>query len=457
MNHNPLLEARSYTHSVPFDVHTWSDHPESNTFVDRVFADHVEGQWIPKGQASTPKHAKHYLKVLLLHLYVTWKRDPSLSVGVSMKRSNYKKGRLKEIHVSVHTPDLVRHLNALGVIGFRLGQWGGSKARGYQSIIWPGEPLIELFKQSILPEEAVVLPSETDLVRMKAEKPKRLVRFEENELTEASRAVLTGFNQLIENTQIHLNGSEPARAKKLCYRVFSRESFELGGRVTGGWWQNVESNLRDRLTINGNAVVELDYHAIHPTLLYAMVKLPLKHDPYRIEGADRATSKLLLLTAINAENEKVLFRAFRRRASRDTTKFEIRSEMAHHALDADMDPDDIDHLVGIMRSSEERADAFRKLKSKTNNELGATLESLKKLNEPIADYLCSDIGIRLQRTDSDICMKLIEEMTGRGIPVLPIHDSFIVEKKHEGELREVMERTALEMVGFPVRVDSKSG
>ncbi len=60
--------------------------PGSQTFVDRVFADHVKGQWVPEGQGSTPKKAKHYLKVLLLHLYVTWRREP-VAVGLSVNAS----------------------------------------------------------------------------------------------------------------------------------------------------------------------------------------------------------------------------------------------------------------------------------------------------------------------------------------------------------------------------------
>ncbi len=71
--------------------------------------------------------------------------------------------------------------------------------------------------------------------------------------------------------------------------------------------------------------------------------------------------------------------------------------------------------------------AFKSLSSKTNEELRG-IESSRRLNEPIAHFLCSDMGIKLQRIDSDICMKVIEDMIGRGIPVLPIHDSFIVEK-----------------------------
>lgn len=386
-----------------------------------------------------------------------------------MRPQSYKQDRYNALRISRHTPNLIHHLRDNGVIGFREGFKDPKTGIGYLSIIWPELPLIRLFERSCLPIETVAVHRDVELVRVRKravkEKGKRkagpLVDYQDNELTISSSRILRAFNDLIDGTSIEIGGSEPAGASKLSYRTFSKDEsvddpFELGGRVYGGWWQQEGSDWRDRLMINGNPVVELDYHALHPRLLYARVGLPMDRDPYQLNSFDRAASKLLLLTAINAKDEKSVFQAFRHQASSNSQKFDVRSEMASYALNPDMDdPADTERLVAMMRSFDERFEAFNKLKLMTNVELREALESLKHLNEPIAQFLCSDIGIKLQRTDSDICMKVIEEMTGKGIPVLPIHDSFLVEKEHEEELREVMVRAALDIVGFPVRVDRK--
>ena len=71
-------------HSRPLDIHTWSDHPEINIIVDKVW--HSLGQYrqetlIPKGNRRGT-HPKLLIKVLLVHLYETFLDDPTLWTGV---------------------------------------------------------------------------------------------------------------------------------------------------------------------------------------------------------------------------------------------------------------------------------------------------------------------------------------------------------------------------------------
>ena len=61
---------RDYEHSRPLDVHRWSDHPEVNAFVDRIYKEHIH-----QSGTNTQIKKKH-LKVVLLDLYVAWSDDP---------------------------------------------------------------------------------------------------------------------------------------------------------------------------------------------------------------------------------------------------------------------------------------------------------------------------------------------------------------------------------------------
>ena len=80
-------------HSRPLDVHIWSDHAEVNSLVDSIFDDFTEaerqsikGKSNHKGKASgiTP------LKLVIIDLYVAWKTDPELSIGVARGNGAYK-------------------------------------------------------------------------------------------------------------------------------------------------------------------------------------------------------------------------------------------------------------------------------------------------------------------------------------------------------------------------------
>jgi len=66
-----------YDHSQPLDVHRWSDFPEVNGFVDRLY----ELLFLPV--ADNKRIAKQHLKVLLLDLYVRWTADPTLMTAIA--------------------------------------------------------------------------------------------------------------------------------------------------------------------------------------------------------------------------------------------------------------------------------------------------------------------------------------------------------------------------------------
>ena len=77
---------RDYYNSRPLDVHRWSDHPEVNSFVNRIYEEQIH---YPGENARIKK--KH-LKVVLLDLYVAWSEDPEQSIGVHMSPNAYSNG-----------------------------------------------------------------------------------------------------------------------------------------------------------------------------------------------------------------------------------------------------------------------------------------------------------------------------------------------------------------------------
>ena len=77
-----LPEEFDLDHSRQLDVHTWSDYPEVNEFVDRIYDQYIHTA-IGSNSDNKKWHSKkkRQLKVLLLSLYVNWLDDPQLVTG----------------------------------------------------------------------------------------------------------------------------------------------------------------------------------------------------------------------------------------------------------------------------------------------------------------------------------------------------------------------------------------
>jgi hypothetical protein len=64
--------------------------------------------------------------------------------------------------------------------------------------------------------------------------------------------------------------------------------------------------------------------------------------------------------------------------------------------------------------------------------------ALKKRHAPISKYFFKGEGLKLQCLDSQVAEAIMLKALDRGVVVLPIHDSFIIEKKNEDVLKVLM-------------------
>jgi len=177
------------------------------------------------------------------------------------------------------------------------------------------------------------------------------------------------------------------------HRVFNRGAFDLGGRFYGAWWQNIPSDGRGCIGLNGGHCIELDHSHLHPRLLYALAGKSIHGDAYEIEGWNRQLVKKATNTLINADDEL--------------------SAMQSIAV-----------AIGGKGAFERARDLIGKIKAK---------------HPGIAHSFGTGAGLRLMRLDSDMAESVQLRLIGRGIVSLPIHDSFIVEERHAGILKEIMD------------------
>ena len=181
------------------------------------------------------------------------------------------------------------------------------------------------------------------------------------------------------------------------YRIFSRSSFDLGGRMYGGWWQQVPSEVRRYITINGEETVEVDFSTFHPRLLFLEAGMePPDFDIYT-QGFDWPEGK-------KKECRGVVKRAFNAWINADSRGF--------------------------------------KLTRKEEKLIGMSTQQLLKLflsfYPALKEYFGTALGLSFQAKDAQACELILLRLLDQGIVALPIHDSFVVAARHQEQLIEAM-------------------
>ena len=97
----PILPQDDLNHSVLLDVHTHSDYPEVNKFIDEIYSAHFAGPF-------TAVQRKH-LKIVLLHLSVAWSEGPRLYTVVAFNENDYEAGsRYNALHISSKVINVIK-------------------------------------------------------------------------------------------------------------------------------------------------------------------------------------------------------------------------------------------------------------------------------------------------------------------------------------------------------------
>ncbi len=154
--------------------------------------------------------------------------------------------------------------------------------------------------------------------------------------------------------------------------------------------QNLPKTLRKNLTVNGETTFEIDYSNLHTMMAYHLEgKEPPKH-PYKLKGIPRKHVKLAINISLNAK-------------SHHTATHELMEKL--------------------------------KLPYKYCHDV---IEKAVALHPTIEKYFFTKIGRKLMRLDATIALSIVHTLTLQGIPVLPLHDSFVVPYKHRDRLYKLM-------------------
>ena len=135
MKNKNSTDFERYLNARPLDVHTWSDHPEVNVFVNEIYSQLSSIQ-------GNERINKKLLKVVLLDLYVAWCTDPELIIMFSRDNNAYKaKSRYNEIHIGKKVIGVVDELVNEGIIEEKRGFNDKIRGIGFQSRLWASSSL----------------------------------------------------------------------------------------------------------------------------------------------------------------------------------------------------------------------------------------------------------------------------------------------------------------------------
>jgi hypothetical protein len=396
------------------------------------------------------------LRVLLLDLYVNWLNDPDLSIGFSKNKNSFKVGgRYNQVHISPKIIDVERLLLEAGYIEeLSFYRSTTSHSDSYTTRIRHTQKLRAEFQKLTVAPYDIDYGVDKELVVLQRyyvpdgeiSKSLEKIDYTNNEFTKNTRHKLKTYNELLKHSFIDIPSlTEPyverqitkgKRAgqtqrisigpdNKLVHRVFNgteEDNWTKGGRFYGGWWLQIPKELRKDIYINDQTTVEVDYKALHPNLL---LETP-ERDPYHLDhlilpeiitepDRQRSLVKSLILMAINATSPKAAFQAFRNDQGTKTVE-----------------------------------------KIRKDDQLRLFLDAFTDKYPELKDQLNTGKALELMNTDSTIAALVINHFTEQQIPVLCIHDSFIIQRDKEHQLKEALHIASVQVAGKGIKQDSKS-
>jgi hypothetical protein len=240
------------------------------------------------------------------------------------------------------------------------------------------------------------------------------IEYDDIEVTRKYREEMLRINRRLAEADIEVLpslavGHKLDNANRLLRRYFNNGSFEQGGRLFGGFWQNMEKKRRPELIrIKGEAIATLDYAQMNPRLLYAKAGLtPPVGDMYGIPVWSfwRDGLKKIFSTLIN----------------RDTP---------------------------LKRFPYETKPMFHN-KARIKDIVAAIVE----YHKPISHYFFTHVGLELMFQESQILVDILLQLMEKDIVALPIHDAVIVAQSDTEEAHKVMVETFERHTGMEGKVD----
>ncbi len=206
------------------------------------------------------------------------------------------------------------------------------------------------------------------------------------------------YTALQERLRLDKDKSPIDFSKRILTRIFSNGRFDHGGRFYRAWWQNVPSQYRKYITIDGKRTCEYDYSQLNPHMVYFLRGAKIGDE----DAYDRV---------FDGEHRSIVKEAF-------NAMIQASTNLTHKPKKLDL--------------------------SKVDFDWPTLKQAILDAHKPIADVFFQGHGNHLQFIDSCIAETvMLNFIKAEDAPVLPVHDSFIMHYAFGelGELEEEMRRS----------------
>lgn len=417
-----------------FNPHYMTDNPAVQAFLDALSDElTMSEQRKKKRKASADLNFRRCVAAIVLDLFRARLARPEYLVGIGKGRTQISDDRKVGYEPAFKTPDaFLDAMNDLEVVGyietdkrFTSPIYGGKgETRRYRlsdsclaRLQAVGATVLDLIKSQSAP--GLILKGRKDpktgsakrikfsSVPFTDEAARRLsiineclsahwydLELSDTELADYGRRIVRGGLEAREGDDEDYRAID--LSARTLHRVFNNESWDEGGRFYGGWWQNLPKELRPYITIDFKRTIEIDYSGIHPAILLARAGYAVPDDPYGrcLEGSTDPALR----------------------------------ECVKRTFNALLNAPSVIGLKPIEEFSEE-------LTGKSWNDFKGFI--VNKYPEFKGEFGTGE-GLRLQRVDSDLAEEIMLACVSRGYACLPVHDSFIVHRGYEPEVKDLM-------------------
>ena len=416
--------------------------------VFQSFSDEQKATVIGKSNNKGKTDLYRALRVILVDQYVSWRTDPTLCTAIQRGRNTWIVGsRYNGMNLPHRTSDVIDILIEQGLLHKANHSYNrtGSSIGNRSTRIQPTDKLAGMFEHVGLELHQLQLheEQETIILRMndEANDDKAIdIPYKDNALTRRMRKEVEAYNAMMLTHYVDVASlTEPCiyrevqkrgatgkvtqrvavdASHKFCRRVFNRNSWKMNGRWNGGFWMQLPKEMRPDIYIDDVSTEEVDYSGLHPSILAWEQGQRLTGDRYDLGKLidnsitleeQRNVVKLLVLVAINARDRAKAFGAYNLKAA----------------------------------------------KPRKHNVLNALIDAFIEKYPFLEASLFTDQGIRLMNIDSQIATEVINTFVAKDIPILPVHDSFIVKRKNVFDLQTAMSAATIKVLGVDLEYESR--
>lgn len=221
--------------------------------------------------------------------------------------------------------------------------------------------------------------------------------------------VFEGVNRAGERTQTFVDLTRPWSHRV----IHNNGDWRQGGRIYLPV-QNLPRSVRRQLEIDGEPVTEPDFSEQHVRMLYARVGHPMP------QGRAYVLDNFRWPDWVQSDKRRTILKR--------TILIMVNASTTHAAAGA------VERVIydlcpySMLRRSEARSLAR------------AVIKAMQEKHHAISEFICSGEGLRLQRKDRDIMLKVLKDTRDRGIAAIPVHDSVMCSASQADRVREIMDK-----------------